>query len=173
MATLSSAVSLEEYMNTSYSPDCEYVDGVVWERNVGKRKHAYTQSILLLKLAEAIGRSVIVLVEQRLRVSALRVRIPDVCAVSASEKDEVIAQPPLLCVEVLSPDDRWNRVLGSVSDYQSMGVPVVWVVDPYGRRAWIFDQEKAPQEVTDGLLTAENLQVTISLGEVLPPDDAD
>ena len=158
-------------MNTSYSPDCEYVDGVVWERNVGKRKHSYAQGRIYRKLGDALEtQGLAVLPEQRIRVSPFRVRVPDVCVVPGSDKDEVIAQPPLLCVEVLSPDDRWNRVLGSVSDYQSMGVPVVWVVDPYGRRAWIFDQEKAPQEVTDGLLTAENLQVAISLGEVLPPE---
>jgi hypothetical protein len=30
-------VALEEYLNTSYSPDREYVDGVVVERNVGGR----------------------------------------------------------------------------------------------------------------------------------------
>ena len=168
MATLPSAVSLEEYMNTSYSPDCEYVDGVVWERNVGKGKHSYTQGKLLRKIAEVIeAKGFLVLPEQRTRISSERIRIPDISIVGSLE--EVTLAPPLLCIEVLSPDDRWNRVLGSVSDYQSMGVPVVWVVDPYGRRAWIFDQEKAPQEVTDGLLTAENLQVTISLGEVLPP----
>jgi hypothetical protein len=33
-------VSLTEYLNTEYEPDCEYLDGVVEERNVGKRKTA-------------------------------------------------------------------------------------------------------------------------------------
>src|ERR1051326_4137326 len=32
-------VTLEEYLNTAYSPDREYVDGVVVERNVGERPH--------------------------------------------------------------------------------------------------------------------------------------
>ncbi len=35
MATLPSLVTMDEYMRTSYSPDCEYVDGVVMERNAG------------------------------------------------------------------------------------------------------------------------------------------
>jgi hypothetical protein len=28
-------VSLAEYLNTEYEPDCEYLDGVLEERNVG------------------------------------------------------------------------------------------------------------------------------------------
>jgi hypothetical protein len=30
-------------MHTSYSPDREYIDGVIVERSVGQGKHAYTQ----------------------------------------------------------------------------------------------------------------------------------
>ncbi len=154
-------------MSTSYSPDCEYIDGEVVERNVGKGKHAYTQSKLLVKLtAQNGGKGLIVLVEQRTKVSPTRVRIPDVCVVA--ELEEVISKPPLLCVEVLSPDDRWSRVIASLSDYQSMGVPCIWVIDPYGMKAWIFESEKGPMEVQDGKLTAQSLAVEIELADVLP-----
>jgi hypothetical protein len=37
-------VSLEEYLNTEYEPDCDYVDGVLEQRNVGKKRHARTQT---------------------------------------------------------------------------------------------------------------------------------
>jgi len=33
-------VSLEHYLDTSYSPDREFVDGVVVERDVGERPHS-------------------------------------------------------------------------------------------------------------------------------------
>ena len=33
-------VSLEEYLNTSYRPDVEYIDGELKERNVGELEHA-------------------------------------------------------------------------------------------------------------------------------------
>jgi hypothetical protein len=33
-------VSVEEYLSTSYEPDCEYDDGVVEERNWGEIEHA-------------------------------------------------------------------------------------------------------------------------------------
>lgn len=158
---------MDEYMSTSYSPDCEYVDGIILERNVGKGKHAHTQTWLAIRLNELLrGKGLSALVEQRVRVAPTRVRIPDVCVVQGLE--EVPTTPPLLCVEVLSPDDLWSRVNASISDYQLMGVPCIWVVDPYSARAWIFEQENPPVEVQDGRLTAQGLGIEIQLSDVLP-----
>ena len=42
MATQPSAerfVSVEEYLSTSYDPDCEYDEGAVVERNLGEIEH--------------------------------------------------------------------------------------------------------------------------------------
>lgn len=100
MATAATTITLDEYMSTSYSPDCEYIDGILVERNVGQGKHAYTQTQLAQKLIELTRRrKLVVLVEQRTRVSATRVRIPDVCILE--ELEEITTKPPLLCVEVL------------------------------------------------------------------------
>jgi Uma2 family endonuclease len=167
MATVPSLVSLEEYMRTSYSPDCEYIDGLLVERNVGQGKHAYTQGMILQKLHEQITRrGLMALVELRVRVAPMRIRIPDVCVIDQLE--ETVTIPPRLCVEVLSPDDRWNRVNASIRDYQTMGVPSVWIVDPYSGRAWIFEDENPPVEVHDGRLAAQRLGIEIRLTEVLP-----
>ena len=45
MAALSnsSPITVEEYLNTAYDPDMEYVDGVLVERNVGDWLHALVQ----------------------------------------------------------------------------------------------------------------------------------
>lgn len=167
MATAATPITLDEYMNTSYSPDCEYIDGVVVERNVGQGKHAYTLSKVLLKLAELTAdEKRVALVAQRTQVSQTRVRVPDVCVVE--ELEEVVTKAPLLCVEVFSPDDRWNRVLASVGEYQAMGVPCVWVIDPYQAKAWTFESENPPVEVKDGRLTAQSLGVEVPLADVLP-----
>ena len=42
MAT-ATLVSLEEYLKTSYEPDCDYVDGVLEERNLGEWNHGDLQ----------------------------------------------------------------------------------------------------------------------------------
>ncbi len=172
MATAPKPVSLDEYLNTDYSPDCEYIDGAVVERNVGKRKHAFTQTEVVVQLKALLrGKAVFALVEQRVRVSSSRVRIPDVCVVPDGD-DEIISEPPLLCVEVFSPDDRWSRVNGSIGDYQNMGVPCVWVIDPYLRKAWIFDREQPPTQIErDGILLAGALNLELPLERVLPSED--
>ena len=41
-------VSLEEYMNTSYEPDCDYVDGILEDRNAGQNRHGRTQGLLTI-----------------------------------------------------------------------------------------------------------------------------
>ena len=166
MATAANLLSFDEYLNTSYSPDCEYIDGVLQERNVGRGKHSFVQGRVYLKLSEQLGSRAIVLPEQRTRISPTRVRIPDVCVVA--ELEEVTTKPPLLCVEVLSPDDRWNRVIASVGDYQLIGVPCVWVIDPYTVRAWIFETDNPPLEVKDGKLAAPGLNVEVNLAGLLP-----
>jgi Uma2 family endonuclease len=168
MATVPSAVSLEEYMRTDYSPDCEYVDGTVLERNVGQGKHAYSQGeiyVLLREQAKRIG--FLALPEQRVKVSPWRVRVPDACVVEKLE--EVITDPPVLCVEVFSPDDRWSRINQRVADYIAMGVPCVWIVDPYERRTWVIDEDRPPAEVTDGILRSRHFEIALS--EVLPPQE--
>ncbi len=170
MATPATIIPFDEYMQTSYSPDCEYVDGAIVERNVGKGKHAFTQGKIYLKLSEqALSKRLIVLPEQRVRVSPARVRIPDICIVEQLE--EIITKPPLLCVEVLSPDDRWPRVNASVADYQMMGVPCVWLIHPYESRAWMFDLENPPMEIFDGRLTVSSLGIEVHLRDVLHMKD--
>ena len=40
-------ISVAEYLRTAYSPDCDYVDGEVQERNVGEKDHRRTQRQLI------------------------------------------------------------------------------------------------------------------------------
>ena len=36
-------ISVAEYLRTAYSPDCDYVDGEVQERNLGEKDHSILQ----------------------------------------------------------------------------------------------------------------------------------
>lgn len=38
-------ISVREYLNTSYRPDCDYIDGEVLERNLGEIDHSLLQSL--------------------------------------------------------------------------------------------------------------------------------
>ena len=136
MAT-GSLVSVHEYLSTSYRPDCDYVDGVVLERNLGEKNHSQLQSAIWLyyhlrrQLWGLWG-----FVELRVQVAATRFRIPDVCLVVGEPADQIIRTPPFICIEVLSPDDRFSEMRQRVEDYLAFGVPYVWILDPATRQAW-------------------------------------
>ena len=133
MAT-STRLSLSEYMKTSYTPDREYVDGELRERNVGKWEHARLQALLAIWFgSQEKGWSVKVATEQRVQVSLTRVRIPDVMLVPRGPQPEVAVDPPVLVVEILSPDDTYTETQSRSADYLKMGVPCVWIIDPTSR----------------------------------------
>jgi len=155
-------VSLEEYLKTSYEPDCDYVDGVLVERNLGDWDHSNLQTALTIYLGtRARTWNVHVCAELRIRVSQTRVRIPDICLISrAGPVEQVPTKPPLVCIEILSPDDRWTRVETRIEEFLSMGVPHVWVFDPEERQ--VFDCTSSGRRlVTEETLDA--LPITIDL----------
>ena len=41
---------------------------------------------------------------------------------------------PELIVEIVSPNDRWTQITAKLEDYFSIGVELVWLVDPQRRR---------------------------------------
>ncbi len=138
MATTSPGLAIEQYLHTAYSPDCDYIDGEIEERNLGELDHAYLQSLLdrwFGKHEQEWGlRSA---VELRVRVSPTRVRVPDVTLLSRSApREQVITHPPLAVVEVLSPEDRFSRYQERLADYRAMGVRAIWVIDPASRKGY-------------------------------------
>ncbi len=77
MAT-GSLVSVHEYLSTSYRPDCDYVDGVVLERNLGEYDHARLQmAVSAFYYLRRKEWGIRVVPEQRVQVSATRFRVPE------------------------------------------------------------------------------------------------
>src|SRR4051812_477513 len=78
MAT-ATLVSVSEYLNSSYRPDREMLEGQLLERNVGEYDHSNLQGALVALLRQRQHEwKIRVLPEQRLQVSATRFRVPDV-----------------------------------------------------------------------------------------------
>ncbi len=161
-------ISLDEYLATSYRPDCDFIDGEVLERNVGKKKHAYAQSAIVLWLGRNTDMSrVHPFTEARMRVSRTRVRIPDVILVERPFPDEeVFTAAPYLCIEVLSPDDTTRTMQARLDDYLDIGVPNIWVVDPWSHRGWRITATSW-EPASDGILRTSDGKIQMPLAEVL------
>ncbi|MGO9336493.1 MAG: Uma2 family endonuclease [Terracidiphilus sp.] len=131
MAT-TTQIALSEYLQTTYHPDMEYVDGELLERNAGKTDHARVQALLAMWFgAHENEWQIVVTTEQRVRVATGRVRIPDVTLVRPGALNEdVLSAPPLCTIEILSPDDTYSRTWEKAQDYRKMGVENIWLIDP-------------------------------------------
>lgn len=136
-------LTLEEYLRTSYRPDCDFVDGHLEERKMGDTKHSLLQMELgFWFLSHRREWRIRVMSELRTQVSADRVRLPDVAVViddgSGTADERARTTPPLIAIEILSPDDRMNRVILRLKDYETMGVGNIWVIDPVERVGFTF-----------------------------------
>ncbi len=140
MATTTTLVSLEEYLRTSYRPDCDFVDGQIEERNLGEFEHARLQSLLIMWFGKNESEwSIVTVVEQRIRVAPRRVHVADICLLRKdSPREQVTLTPPLVCIEVLSPEDRLPRAARVMDDYARMGVPNLWLLDPVDRIGYVY-----------------------------------
>jgi Uma2 family endonuclease len=86
------------------------------------------------------------------QISSTRFRVPDISVILGGRPAEpTFTTPPLICIEVLSPEDRFSRLQQRIDDYLGFGVREVWVVDPKTKRAWIHDLHGS-REVRDGFL---------------------
>jgi Uma2 family endonuclease len=78
------------------------------------------------------------------------VRGPDVAVYEDAQSwDELHPKygevPPVLAVEVLSPDDKANKVNRKLGDYLKAGVGLVWLADPEERTVTVYRKGREPQ----------------------------
>jgi Uma2 family endonuclease len=156
-------VSLDEYLRTSYRPDCDYVDGQLVERNVGERKHSKAQRKILYYIGDRYPElRERVFPEQRVQVKPKRFRVPDIClAAENAPEEEVFVTAPSLCIEILSPEDTLTRTLERIRDYLEMGVPVCWILDPVSGQTWTAKPGRL-EDTTDGVLRASGIEMPVA-----------
>jgi Uma2 family endonuclease len=173
LSNLSNLISIEEYLSTTYRPDVDYVDGEIEERNLGEFDHADLQSEIITVLRnKQQDWNIRVVGENRVRVSPTRVRIPDVCVLSADlPRERIITHPPLLCLEVLSPRDSFKSMRKRAQDFFDMGVKNIWIFDPETRIAHACTSS-ATTEHKNGTLRVAGTKIEISIQEVFSTLDA-
>jgi Uma2 family endonuclease len=108
--------SLNEYLRTNYKPEREFVSGALLEKPNGTREHMQMERKLekLLEPYETRG------IGEALYEISFRngndVRIPDLAFVTTLSRYEhgILMDPPLLCVEILSPSQRLAEIVQEV-----------------------------------------------------------
>ncbi len=166
-------VPVSEYLNATYRPDCDFLEGRVVERNLGEKEHGKIQGyfFLVFRLNRELW-GVRVTPEQRVQVRPERYRVPDVCVEWRSTPDDsIVKRAPLLCIEVLSKKDTLSDIRRRAEDYWAMGVRHVWAADPWKRRAYEYRGEEFV-EPQGGVWRIEGTPIAVSIEQVFAELDA-
>ncbi len=160
-------IPVEEYLATSYRPDCDYVDGEIEERNVGEFDHSLVQGLLFrLFFDNKDVWKTRVTPEQRIRLAPGKVRVPDICVMrSDSPKEQVVTRSPLICIEILSPEDKLRKMRERIDDYLVFATEHVWIIDPGLRKAYVCSKTGF-QEPESGILTVPGTPIRVELSEI-------
>ena len=144
MSSTTTLVSVDEYLNTSYEPDMDFVDDALVRRNVGSQLHGFLQTIVAAYFHQfRKSHGIKAFSDTRLLVDAAsrRYRIPDVTVLhSPHRKGKVVVDVPAIIVEIKSPDDTFDDIVTRCFDYEKLGVGNILVMDPDHKRAWLFHQ---------------------------------
>jgi Uma2 family endonuclease len=137
MAAAPVFVPIEEYLKSSYSPDAEYIDGQIVEREstMGENDHsAWQEAICAWFRAQAVSAGIRVRPELRVQVDAYGFLIPDVTLLDRNlPAESIVTHPPVAVIEVLSPADQVGRVMKKGERYEKMGIRTILIVDPEGQ----------------------------------------
>ena len=100
------------------------------------------------------------------RFRATQFRVPDVCVrLRNAPSEQIIRTAPLICIEVLSPEDRVERMQQKIRDYLDMGVREVWVADPVSRSIVVYSGAVSAEH-RSGELAVPDTPVKIAIADV-------
>jgi Uma2 family endonuclease len=147
------SITVEEYLNTAYDPDVEYVDGELVERNAGDLDHSHVVGNIVFALRLKYPR-VKVYPELRSRVTPTRYRLPDICVtLQKPESRKALLEAAFLAIEVLSEDDRMTRVIERLQEFAANGTRHIWVFDPRLRQMYRFHGNVLEEIEGDAIVT--------------------
>lgn len=137
-------ISPEEYLKMPFEgPGFEYIEGQLVERPMPTFLHCKMQALLCMLFAELVKKFGIQVASEMRHPLAVnrRYRVSDVAVYSAQQDPFVAypAAPPIVAIEILSPEDRMSEVLQKCTEYQTWGVPHIWLIDPENKKLYIYD----------------------------------
>jgi Uma2 family endonuclease len=161
MGTTARTVTYEEWLNMPVVEDAieEVVNGEVRIVPPNKWKHAVIVENLSEALKSQVDRKAVRVVGSVfgliVRKTPLTSRVPDLAVFlkqNIVEQDGYIHSSPELVVEVLSPANTRREMTGKIRDYESLGVPELWIISPEAQTIEVVLLENG-KLVTHGVVT--------------------
>ena len=173
--TTTSLYSFEEYLEYDEDPDNRYelVDGKLELMNPPTFRHILIAKFLERELDREINRLQLpwlAIREGGIRTGWRKSRIADVYVVekeqimSSLDESGVLSTPPLLVLEVVSPESVKRDYRYKRSEYAAVGINEYWVVDPMQQQVTVLVLNEGLYEST--VFTAEQKLVSPALTEI-------
>ncbi len=159
---------MEEYLESSFTPPCEYVDGAMIPRVEAEHNFKFVKCRIVAFFEQFEDSChVRALTDQRiccaLDSGRRRYRVADVSIVRRPvERVSVLHQPPLLVAEILRTGEDSAVVLGRLSDFARFGVPHIWALDIDGGKVFTVSA-RGLHEVTVANLPIPELSLQVSV----------
>jgi Uma2 family endonuclease len=144
-------------------PHFELLDGEAVQKALPTKLHSILQFVLAVMLKELGFKS---RPELTLAIDESWEPVPDVTGILGAEEDPYPTHAVAVAVEILSPDDRFVRVIQKCRKYADWGVVDILVFDPIGREAWSWDASEGNLVRIPGKHRFRALPVELDLTEV-------
>jgi Uma2 family endonuclease len=151
-------------------PYFELLDGQAVQKALPTKLHSILQFVLALMLKELGFKS---RPELTLAIDESWEPIPDVCGLLGTEEDPYPTRAIAVAMEVLSPEDRFTRVIQKCRKYAEWGIKDILVFDPAGRDAWYWDTGSGDLTRIKDSYRFHSLPVELILKEVFSRVDAE
>jgi Uma2 family endonuclease len=123
-------------MYAQRKPYFELLDGEAVQKALPINLHSVLQFVLGLMLKELGFKP---RPELTLAIDESWEPTPDLCGILGAGEDPYPTRAVAVAIEILSPDDRFTRVIQKCRKYAQWGVQDILVFDPIGREAWCWD----------------------------------
>jgi Uma2 family endonuclease len=134
-------VPVDEYLNTSYEQDFEFVDGVLIEKGVPTIYHQMLSAVLLRWFYQ-YGKQfrIKALADVRTQIiERAKYRLPDIMVFTVPmELGRVMTAVPDVVIEIQSPNDLHSEIMARFEDYHKIGVRHLIHMDPEKFYAWRY-----------------------------------
>lgn len=151
-------LSLEEFLQLSETkPASEYIAGKIIQKPMPKSKHSRLQGRLICAINEVGEESKLAYAFPKLRCTFGEVSIvPDIAVLlwekiafnADGETVDDVKIAPAWTIEILSPEQRSNRVAGNILYCLQHGCELGWLLDPDDRSILVFLPNQQPQFCT-------------------------
>jgi len=171
-------ITLEEFLKLPETkPASEYIQGAIVQKPMPKGRYSRLQSKLGAAVNHVAEESKIAYAFSELRCSfGNRSIVPDVAVflwqripfTSTGEVPDNFDLPPDWTIEILSPEQKANKVIGNVLHCLNHGSRLGWFVDPDDLSILVFlpDQQPTLLQNNDSLPVLPEIELALTVDQV-------